>query len=48
MNRAHLHVSVIHALCTFLEFLLVWIPVKLIAARYAGSNSLASATLYVL
>lgn len=48
MSRAHLHVSVIHAVCTFLEFLLVWIPVKLIAARYSGASALASATLYVL
>lgn len=46
--RVHIHVSVIHAFCTFLEFLLAWIPVKLIAARYEGKSALAGAVLHVL
>jgi hypothetical protein len=45
--RTHIHVSFIHALCTFLEILLAWIPMKLVAARYASSSSLASAVLHV-
>lgn len=44
----HLHVSVLHALITFLEFLLVWIPVKMIAANFEGRSALASGVLHVL
>lgn len=46
--RLHLHVSVIHALLTFLEFLLVWIPVKIVAAQYEGRSALASGVLHIL
>lgn len=46
--KIHLHVSFIHAFITFLEFLLAWIPVKIVAARFEGSSALASATLNVL
>jgi hypothetical protein len=44
----HLHVSWIHAINTLLELLLVWIPVKLIAAHYEGRSAAASAVLHVL
>lgn len=44
----HLHVSLIHAFVTFLEFLLAWIPIKLVAANFEGRSSLASAVLHVL
>lgn len=44
----HLHVSLIHALITFLEFLLVWIPVKIVAANFEGRSALASGVLHVL
>lgn len=46
--KTHLHVSFIHALCTFLEVLLAWIPMKLVAARYSDSSPLASAVLHVM
>lgn len=48
MIKAHLHISFIHALCTVLEFLLAWIPIKLIAARYETRSPLAAAVLHVL
>lgn len=44
----HLHVSLIHAFITFLEVLLAWIPMKILAAQFQGRNALASAALYVL
>lgn len=44
----HLHVSWIHAFMTLLEILIVWIPIKILAARYEGSSGFASATLHVL
>jgi hypothetical protein len=44
----HLHVSWLHSLLTLLEILLVWIPIKIVAALYAGKNGLADATLNVL
>lgn len=46
--RLHLHVSLIHALLTFLEFLLAWIPVKIVAANFEGRSALASGVLHVL
>lgn len=48
MRRVHVHVSLVHAFCTLLEFLLAWIPVKLIAARFESRSALASAVLHVL
>jgi len=45
---AHVHASAITALLTFLEFLLIWIPVKMLAANYEGRSALASAVLNVL
>lgn len=44
----HLHISLIHLLVTFLEWLLIWIPVKLTAANFEGRSALASAFLHVL
>lgn len=44
----HLHVSMIHALVTFLEVLLAWIPMKIIAAHFSGRSALADASLMVL
>jgi len=46
--RVHVHASVITALLTFLEFLIAWIPVKMLAANYEGRSALASAVLNVL
>lgn len=46
--RVHLHVSFIHAFCTFLELLLAWIPVKLLAANFEDRSALAAAVLHVL
>lgn len=45
---AHVHVSLVSAILTFLEFLLIWIPVKMIAANFEGNSALASAVLNVL
>lgn len=46
--RNHLHISFIHALCTFIEVLLAWIPIKLLAANFEDRSSLAGAVLHVL
>lgn len=46
--RLHLHISFVHAMMTFLEFLIAWIPVKLLAAKYEGRSMLASGVLHVL
>lgn len=46
--RVHVHASALAALLTFLEFLIAWIPVKLIAANFEGRSALASAVLNVL
>lgn len=46
--RVHLHASVLAALLTGLEFLLFWIPLKIIAAYFEGRSALASAVLSVL
>lgn len=35
--RVHVHASVVAMILTFLEFMIVWIPVKIIAARYQGT-----------
>lgn len=47
MNN-HIHLSLIHAWITFLEVILILIPVKLIAARFEGKSALASGILHVL
>lgn len=44
----HLHVSWLHSLLTLLEILLVLIPIKIVAAWFAGKNGLADAALNVL
>jgi hypothetical protein len=44
----HIHISLIHCLITVLEFLIAWIPIKLIAARFDGKNAVASSVLHVL
>lgn len=44
----HVHSSLISALLTFLEFLLAWIPLKIIAAKYEDRSPLAAAILRVL
>lgn len=44
----HIHNSVLTAFLTFLEFLLAWIPVKMIAAHFENRSALASAVLNVL
>lgn len=46
--RVHLHVSFLHALVTVLEFLLAWIPIKIVAANFAGRSALADGVLHVL
>lgn len=46
--RVHLHASLVSALLTVLEFLIAWIPIKMIAARYEGRSALASGVLNVL
>lgn len=46
--KVHLHVSFIHAFITFLEFLIAWIPVKIVAAQFEGRSALASGVLNVL
>jgi hypothetical protein len=46
--RVHLHASVITALLTVLEFLMAWIPIKMIAANFEGRSALASGILNVL
>ncbi len=46
--RVHLHASVLAAIFTVLEFLIAWIPIKMIAARYEGRSALASGVLNVL
>lgn len=46
--KVHLHASVIAALFTVLEFLIGWIPIKMIAANYEGRSALASGVLNVL
>ena len=46
--RLHLHVSFVHALLTVLEFLIAWIPIKLVAANFEGRSALASGVLHVL
>lgn len=46
--RVHLHASMLAALLTFLEFLIAWIPVKIVAAAYEGRSALASGILNVL
>lgn len=46
--RLHVHASVIAAIFTVLEFLIAWIPIKMIAARYEGRSALASGVLNVL
>jgi hypothetical protein len=44
----HLHLGLVSAFITVLQFLIAWIPIKLLAARYDGKSGLASATLHVL
>ena len=44
----HLHLSVFAAFATLLEFLIAWIPVKIVAAWGEGRSALASAVLNVL
>lgn len=46
--KLHIHISFFHALMTLLEFMIAWIPIKLVAANYEGRNALASAVLHVL
>lgn len=43
-----LRISFLSMFLTMLEFLLAWIPIKIVAAQYAGRNSLADAILTVL
>jgi hypothetical protein len=44
----HLHVAWLHALITFLEFLIIYIPVKFAAAATKGTNGLSDAIVHVL
>jgi len=46
--RPHIHATILTGAFTFLEFLIIWIPVKMIAARYEGRSALASGVLTVL
>jgi hypothetical protein len=43
-----LHISLLSALLTFLEFMLAWIPIKIVAAQFAGRSSLADSILTIL
>lgn len=45
---AHVHASALAAILTFLEFLMIWIPFKLLCANFEGRSALASAGLNVL
>lgn len=44
----HIHISFAHALMTFIEIMLVLIPVKFIAANFATRSNLAAAVFGVL
>lgn len=46
--RVHVHASVLTGVFTLLEFLLAWIPIKFIAAKFEDRSALASAVLNVL
>ena len=46
--KVHLHASVVTAWLTVLEFLLAWIPIKIVAAHFEGRSALASGVLNVL
>lgn len=46
--RLHLHLSLVAAMLTFLEFIIVWIPVKMLAANFEGRSALASGVLHIL
>lgn len=43
-----LHISFLSTFLTVLEFLLAWIPIKIVAAQYAGRSSLADSVISVL
>ncbi len=43
-----LHISLLSAILTMLEFLLAWIPIKIVSAQFAGRSSLADSILSVL
>lgn len=44
----HVHISLIAAFCTLLEFLIAWIPVKIVAAHFSDRSHIAGAVLNVL
>jgi hypothetical protein len=46
--KLHIHISFFHAFMTLLEFMIAWIPIKLVAANFEGRSALASAVLHVL
>lgn len=46
--RPHIHASVLAAIFTLLEFLMLWIPFKTVAAYFEGRSALASTVLNVL
>jgi hypothetical protein len=46
--KVHIHASVIAAVLTVLEFLIAWIPIKMLAANFAGRSALADGILNVL
>ncbi len=46
--KVHVHASLLAGLFTVLEFLIAWIPIKMVAARYEGRSALASGVLNVL
>ncbi len=48
MDKVHLHINVVAAFLSFLEWLLIVIPIKFIAAQYEGRSALASGVLNVL
>ena len=47
MRGVHIHASIVAAILTVLEFLIAWIPIKIVAARYQGT-ALGNAVLNVL
>lgn len=48
MDKVHLHINVFAALLSFLEWLIIVIPVKFVAAHFEGRSALASGVLNVL
>lgn len=46
--KVHIHANLVQAFITLLEVLIALIPVKILAAHFAGRSSLADGILYVI